>query len=156
MAKQLQNPRLAKIHRSYRVDEVADLYHVDKNTVRNWIKRGLQPCDTIRPTLILGNALNEFHAKRRNKNKRPCKLNEIYCMRCKQPQIPVSGLVEFKPVNEKTGNVIGMCSTCHTLMYRRISNTKIQQFSTLMGITLPQAHLHIIDSFEPSVNCDLK
>ena len=34
MAKRHQNPRLAKIHRSYKVDEIADLYGTHKNTVR--------------------------------------------------------------------------------------------------------------------------
>ena len=147
MTKRLQNPRLAKIHRSYKVDEVADLYNVDKNTVRNWLKQGLETCDTKRPILILGNALNDFHAKRRVKNKRPCKTNEIYCMRCKKPQIPVRGLVEFKPVNDKTGNLIAICSSCETMMYRKVSLAKIELFSEQMGFKLPQAHLHIVDSY---------
>lgn len=154
MAKRLQNPRLAKIHRSYKVDEVADLYQVDKNTVRNWIKNGLQVCGTKRPILILGVDLNTFHAERRLKNKQPCKVNEIYCMRCKAPKIPLSGLVEYKSMDDKTGNLIAICPTCEAMMFRRISASKIVEFSVQMGFTLPQAHLHIVDSFEPSVNCD--
>jgi hypothetical protein len=146
MAKRLQNPRLAKIHRSYKVDEVADLYKVDKNTVRNWVKQGLRTCDNKRPVLILGRELNAFHTKRRTQNKRPCKDNEIYCMRCKKPRIPITGLVEFKPLNKQTGNLIGMCPCCEAMMYRRISNSKILLFSTQMGFTLSQAHLHIIES----------
>ena len=146
MAKRLQNPRLAKIHRPYKVDEVADLYQVDKNTVRNWIKQGLQTCDTKRPILMKGNALNEFHAKRRIRNKQPCKLNEIYCMHCKKPQIPVSGLVELKHINAKTGNLIAICSCCETIMHRRVSLSKIQLFSAQMGFTLPLAHLRITES----------
>lgn len=143
MAKRLQNPRLAKIHRSYKVDEVADLYQVDKNTVRNWIKNGLQVCGTKRPILILGVDLNTFHAERRLKNKQPCKVNEIYCMRCKAPKTPLSGLVEYKPMDDKTGNLIAICPTCEAMMFRRISASKIVEFSVQMGFTLPQAHLHI-------------
>jgi hypothetical protein len=147
MAKRHQNPRLAKIHRSYKVDEIADLYGTHKNTVLNWIKQGLPTFDNKRPLMILGSDLNAFHAKQRVKNKRPCKQNEIYCMKCKIPKEPASGMVEYQSVNAKTGNIIGICPECETLMYRRISNTKIQQFSEQMGFTIPQAHLHIVDSY---------
>lgn len=147
MAKRNQNPRLAKIHRSYKVDEIADLYGTHKNTVLNWIKQGLPTFDNKRPLMILGSDLNAFHAKQRVKNKRPCKQNEIYCMKCKTPKEPASGMVEYQSVNAKTGNIIGICPECETLMYRRISNTKIQQFSEQMGFTIPQAHLHIVDSY---------
>jgi transposase len=35
------NPNLAKIHRNYTVEEVANLFSVHKNTVRLWVKDGL-------------------------------------------------------------------------------------------------------------------
>ena len=147
MAKRNQNPRLAKIHRSYKVDEIADLYGIHKNTVLNWIKQGLSTSDNKRPLMILGSDLNVFHAKRRVKNKHPCKPNEIYCMKCKIPKEPATGMVEYQSVNEKTGNIIGICPACETLMYKRISNSKIQRLSEQMGFTIPQAHLHIVDSY---------
>lgn len=146
MAKRLQNPRLAKIHRSYKIDEVANLYNTHKNTVHNWIKSGLSTCDTKRPIMILGTDLNVFHAKQRIKNKNPCKPNEIYCMKCKIPKTPISDLVQYQPINEKTGNLIGICSACETRMNRRISNSKISQFATQMQFTIPLAHLHIINT----------
>lgn len=146
MAKRLQNPRLAKTHRSYKIDEIADLYGTHKNTVHNWIKQGLPTCDTKRPVLILGSDLNAFHAKKRTKNKQPCKSNEIYCMKCKIPKEPAAGLVEFQPVNDKIGNLVAICPECETMMYRRISMAKIKQFSTAMGFMLPLPHLHIIDT----------
>ena len=145
MQKRHHNPRLAKIHRSYKVDEVASLYGVDKNTVRNWIKAGLQCCDCKRPTLIMGQDLNVFHALRRSKNKRPCKLNQIYCMRCREPRQPESGLIEYQPINEKTANLIGLCPVCNTLMNRRISQAKVEVFASQMGFALPLVDLHIID-----------
>lgn len=146
MAKRHKNPRLAKIHRSYLVDEVADLYQVDKNTVRNWIKKGLPTVDSKRPALILGSALNEFHATRRNINKRPCALSEIYCMRCKEPKKPAGGMVEYQPKNDKSGNLIGICPDCEAMMFRRVSASKLVEFSLHMGFDLPQAHLHIVES----------
>lgn len=40
MKKRLHNPNLAKIHRSYTVEEVASLYVVYKGTVRAWNQGG--------------------------------------------------------------------------------------------------------------------
>ena len=154
MAKRHQNPRLAKIHRSYTVDEIADLYRVGKNTVRNWIKQGLPTCDNKRPMLILGSDLNAFHEKRRNKNKQPCKPDEIYCVRCRIPKEPAAGMVEYQPINEKSGNLVAICPDCESMIYRRISMAKIKQISSHMSITLPLSHLHIIESHQPSVNSD--
>lgn len=145
MAKRFHNPRLAKTNRSYEVNEIASLYAVDKNTVRNWIKGGLETCDCQRPMLVLGKALNAFHTNRRNQIKQKCKDNEMYCFRCRKPQVPINGLIELKQDNKKTANLIGVCSSCETMMYRRISLSKAKVFSASMGFTLPQAHLHIVE-----------
>src|SRR5262245_65819337 len=58
------NPRLAKIHRSYSVDDVSRLFKIHKNTVRNWLRQGLEPIDAQRPTLIRGQELQHFLAER--------------------------------------------------------------------------------------------
>ena len=36
------NPKLAKIHRSYSVEDVSRLFKIHKNTVRNWLRQGLR------------------------------------------------------------------------------------------------------------------
>jgi hypothetical protein len=54
------NPRLAKIHRSYSVEEMALLFGVHKNTVRNWFKNGLEPIDVQRPTVVRGAEIRRF------------------------------------------------------------------------------------------------
>jgi hypothetical protein len=41
MGSRRPNARLAKIHRSYSVEEMARLFNVHKNTVRNWVEQGL-------------------------------------------------------------------------------------------------------------------
>lgn len=129
----LHNPNKAKIHRSYTVEEVARLFTIHKNTVRNWVKKGLPICDEQRPILILGNDLREFLQQKRKQNKRKCKPQEMYCMRCRAPQITAEGMVDYEPITEVTGRLIGLCSCCDGVMNKYISLTgfrDIQQYFT--------------------------
>ena len=41
MAKRHPNHRQVKIHHNYTVEEIASLFGIHKNTVREWIKAGL-------------------------------------------------------------------------------------------------------------------
>lgn len=71
MGKRLPNPRLAKIHRNYTVEETANLYDVHKNTVSNWIKHGLPVCGNKRPFLIMGRDLRVFLEAKKLKTNGP-------------------------------------------------------------------------------------
>ena len=67
MGKRHPNHRLVKIHRSYTVEEIAQLFGIHKNTVRRWVKDGLTSIDDKRPMLILGHVLAAFLQARRAK-----------------------------------------------------------------------------------------
>ncbi len=54
------NPNLAKIHYSYSVSEVAEVYQIHPHTVRNWINAGLPTVDEHRPVLIQGSMLRDY------------------------------------------------------------------------------------------------
>ena len=95
MRKRHPNHRLVKIHRSYTVEEIAELFAIHKNTVRNWVKSGLSTSDDKRPMLILGIDLAAFLQARRTKNKRPCRPGEIYCVRCRAPKFPAASMAEY-------------------------------------------------------------
>lgn len=156
MRKRHPNPRLAKIHRNYTVEEVAALFGVHRNTVREWVKRGLPVSDDKRPMLILGRALVEFLQARRAKNKRPCQPGEIYCVRCRDPQPPAGDMAEYQPVNTTSGNLTGICPSCESMMYRRVNLAKLELIRGQLDITMPQAPPHIGKSAQPCVNSDLK
>ena len=150
------NPRLAKIHRNYTVEEAANLFGVHRNTVREWIKRGLPVCDDRKPMLILGRDLAEFLQLRRMKNKRICQPGEMYCVRCRAPKAPAGGMADYVAVTESLGNLVAICPDCEALMNRRVSLAKLDQMRGQLDIMMPQALQHINERHQPSVNSDLK
>ena len=156
MRRRHPNPRLAKIHRNYTVEEVASLFDVHKNSVRNWVKCGLPTSDDRRPMLILGRDLVAFLQARRVKNKRPCLPGEIYCMRCRAAQRPAGDMAEYQPITSTSGNLIGICPCCDSMMYRRVNLAKLVHVGANLDITMSQALPHIDESTKPCVNSDLK
>ena len=73
MGKRHPNYRLVKINRNYTVEETSNLFGIHKNTVRAWIRAGLETINDKRPILILGLDLASFLKERRAKNKQPCR-----------------------------------------------------------------------------------
>jgi excisionase family DNA binding protein len=151
------NPRLAKIHRSYTVDEIATLYGLHRNTVRSWINdRGLPTVDQRRPVLVLGSHLAAFLEARRKANKRPCGPGEIYCLRCREPRQPAGGAVRYHPLTATQGNLVGLCGCCGAGLNRRVSLAKLPLVSGELTVTLSQGREHIDESQQPSLNSDFK
>lgn len=156
MGKRTPNPRLVKTHRNYTVRETANLCGVHRNTVRQWIKQGLPVIDNKRPILILGLDLFAFLQQKRVKNKRPCKLNEMYCLRCRDPKIPAGNMVDYQPLNSTLGNLFGICPDCEAGMNKRTNLAKLKQIRGILDVTLPHGLRHIVDSPKPSVNSDFR
>ena len=132
------NHRLAKIHRSYTVEEVASLLGKHRQTVREWIKRGLPTIDSQRPALILGRELSAFLQARRKKNRRSCQPGEIYCVRCRSPRTPAGDMAEYQPLTPALGNLVGICSICESLMYRRVNLAKLSQIRGKLDVSMPK------------------
>lgn len=149
------NPRLAKIHRSYTVDEVARLFGLHKNSVRQWIKKGLVVIGGKRPILIHGHDLQSFLEARRQQHKRTCQPGQIYCVRCHAPKRPATDWAEYKPLTETLGNLVGICPDCDGIINRCVSLAKLGQVRGSLDIAFPLAFRHIGESHNPSVNSDL-
>lgn len=148
------NPRLAKIHRNYTVDEVARTLAVHKNTVRNWTKQGLPTIDRQRPTLIHGLDLMRFLEDRRKAARQVCPPGHLYCVKCRAPKVPAGGMVEYVPVAETSGNLRAICPDCETLIHRRVNLAKLPAIQAGLEITLAQALPRIRERRSASVNCD--
>lgn len=145
MAKR-SNPNLAKIHRNYTVEEVANLFAVHKNTVRSWVKDGLKTNDDKRPMLILGSDLKQYLKSKRKINKRKCLPFEMYCVRCRLPQLPAEKMVDYDPINCSTGCLIGLCPSCGGIINKFVNIDQLEQIKDKLDITLPKALKHINES----------
>ena len=156
MKKRHPNHRLVKIHRSYTVEEIVNLFGKHKNTVRGWVKAGLAVSDGKHPMLILGQDLASFLQARRGKNKKRCQAGELYCVRCRLPKSPAADMADYTPVTEKFGNLTGICPDCENMMNRRVSLARIDQVRGKMEITFPLALSRVIESTNLSVNSDLR
>lgn len=139
MSSRHPNYRLVKIHRNYSVEEIAKLFSVHRNTVRQWIKQGLPTIDRKRPMLIHGHDLAEFLQARRSKNKQTCRPGQIYCVRCRAPRDPAGGMAEYKPKNDTLGSLIGICPVCESMMYRHVNVARLDQIRGQLEITMVKA-----------------
>ncbi len=156
MRKRHPNHRLVKIHRNYTVEDIANLFGIHKNTVRNWVKDGLATIDEKRPMLILGLELEAFIKERRAKNKQSCKPGQLYCVRCRVPKFPAEDMADYEPVTEKFGNLIAICPECDSIINRRVSLARIGEVCGNIDITFPKELQHIVKRTKPSVNSDLR
>jgi hypothetical protein len=154
MRKRHPNHRLVKIHRSYTVEEAAQLFGTHKNTVRAWVKAGLPTCDSKRPILILGHDLAAFLQARRTRNKRPCQPGEIYCVRCRAAKRPAGDMAEYQPITASLGNLMGICPDCDGTIYRRANRAKLPSIGGNLDISFSEAEPRVSESNLPIVNSD--
>jgi excisionase family DNA binding protein len=154
--KRSPNHRQVKIHRSYTVEEVAILFGVHKNTVRQWIKAGLPALDDKRPTLIFGQELSTYLQARRARNKRPCRPGQLYCVRCRVPQYAAGGMADYLPETANVGMLKAICEGCHSIMNRRVSMAKLDGIRGDLAITFPLGLDQVSNRNQPTVNSDFR
>jgi len=140
------NPNLVKIHRNYTVEDVANLFSVHKNTVRSWGKDGLATINDKKPLLILGSDLKDYLQAKRKSKKRKCLPFEIYCVRCRLPQLPAGNMADYEPTNGSMGRLIGLCPCCSGIINKYFNIAQLEQIQGKLDITLPKPLKHINES----------
>ena len=118
-----------KSARTYTIDEAAQALGVTHQTVRAWVKAGLPLMRSQRPFLILGDALRCFLDSRAQSTKAPLKPDQLYCLRCKAPRVPMGLMVDCVAQTPKTARLLGLCEVCGGTCNRMISRDKISDFA---------------------------
>lgn len=151
------NPKRAKLHHAYTIDEVARLFDVHPNTVRAWLKTGeLEAIDSGRPTLIKGAVLRTFLEGRRVKSKRPCPPGALYCFSCQAPRRPALGMADFTARETGAGDLSALCEACGTTMHRRSRLDALALILPGIPVRVVGAPSHIAEPTTPSDTCDLE
>lgn len=135
MAGALKRARLVKELRTYTVAEIAEVLAVHRNTVRHWLKTDLTALADRGPTLVRGVELKRFLAAKRRRRKRPCPPGTIYCMKCREPRRPGGDMAEYRPLTATSGDLVGICPDCFTMMYRRVSLAALPSISAGLDVT---------------------
>ena len=134
MASRRHNPRLAKSLRSYTIADVATLYGVHRNTVRNWLADGLKAIDDKRPILINGGELNRHHAAKRASAKGHCGPGEIYCLACRAPRVPAGRMADYLPGLGGVGTVSAICPDCENVMTQRVNARRLSDLRAVVEV----------------------
>ena len=150
------NPRRAKIHRSYSVDEAAKLFNCHRNTIRNWQKLGLKAIDGKHPVVFEGLTLAAFLEARRSARRRRLKPGEIYCLPCRAPKEPAGDMAEYVHLTDVRGNLRGICPTCGRLIHRVVSRTQVEAVRGKLDVTFTEPSAPLRETSGSSVNCDIQ
>ncbi|MDP3676795.1 MAG: hypothetical protein Q8R44_17135 [Novosphingobium sp.] len=156
MPAQQVDPRRIKQNRSYKIGELAACCGVHKNTVRHWQSAGLKSLDDERPIMFHGTAIRAFLSSRKASRKRPCPAGSLYCFRCRAPQRPAPGPVEFVAINILSGNIRTSCATCGTTMHRRARKSALASILPGRTIQFAEGQPRLKGRSPPSLNCDSK
>ena len=130
------NPRLVKLHRTYTTEELAQCFGIHPNTVRNWRVSGLDPIDGQRPFLFRGSCVRDFLEKKRARVRCRCGPDELYCLRCRRPNRPASGMADYEPLTETVGDLQALCPDCEGFMHRRVTKGQLTYLTTVLEITI--------------------
>ena len=125
MRRRPHNPRRVKQLRSYTVNELAILYCVHRNTVRNWMRVGLEPMDGAKPLLFLGRDVCCFLQKQRQARRQPCEPGTFYCLRCRAPRRPKDNCTIGRHALRGILNLQAECDSCGATMFRRAAERSL-------------------------------
>jgi hypothetical protein len=134
------DPRRIKIHRSYTVEQLAQLLDCHKNSVRSWLKQGLEPLDDgKRPLLIQGREARRFLETKRQSKKRRCRPHELYCLHCRDARLPAARQAEYWRAPGQAGLLTAECAECGTQMFKRVSERSLPKLQELLDLKVQEA-----------------
>jgi len=142
-----------KLSCSYEPAEIAKLFGLHRNTVRHWLKDGLQPIDDRRPILVHGAVLKAFISERQQARRQKCGPGEFFCFRCRASRKAWGNVADLASHTEKVAKLTALCCICETEMHRTIRQADVPKLDGLIDIQ-PIASERLRDRPDANVNCD--
>nr|MBI1231871.1 helix-turn-helix domain-containing protein [Cytophagales bacterium] len=113
--------RLIKENYTYTVEQIAELFGLNSETVLRWIRNeGLERIPQTRPYLVHSKPLKRFLEKKQKARKHTCNVDEAYCMKCRKPRKPKINSGNATHLPNKTVRFQGRCETCSSKINRSI------------------------------------
>lgn len=134
MAKRVSTRRIKK-HRLYSYDEAGVALGVTPQTVRSWRAGGLDVMTASTPHYILGAELIQYLANKQAKRAVKMGLDQMYCFKCKTPQNPLWAMVDYIPINDTKGRLMGLCTVCEGGLQRFVGKGDLSKFRQIYEIT---------------------
>ncbi len=135
MAKRVSTRRVKK-DRLYTYEEAGDVVGVTSHTVRSWKLSGLEVMTASKPHYILGAALISYLKDKQAKRSAKGALDEMYCFTCKAQRKPLGALVDYIPMTDTRGQLMGLCSTCEGSLRRFASKADLGKFEEIYDIAI--------------------
>lgn len=140
---------------SYSLPEICILLGTHKNTVHQWLRKGLHKINDAKPFLIHGSELKAFLAAQQSSRKMPCKLDEFYCCRCRQPRCAWGGVVDIHLRSSKVMNLRALCEQCECALNKSSGIKNLPLIAKVFNLQAVH-NSHIVEILPPSVRCYLE
>ncbi len=159
--KRTYNGRLFRGRRAYSFAEIAERLGVHIRTVQIWRKEGLKILDdAAKPFLVMGHDMRSFLKKQLQSRKKPLKIGEFYCPRCREPRKSCPGRLSAQLTGRRLGQthkqvvLRGICEVCKQRLHLFSSDRKITEWHE-HGLIFAE-ELKVINGSEGgSVNTDM-
>jgi hypothetical protein len=153
--KRRYNVRLIKATWPYTVQEVAELFGIQENAVRRWLKEGLQADRDQRPFLIRGDRLARFLNERQNGKRRSCALDEFFCFKCRVPRKAALSMADIVIESATRFRIKALCGICSTPINKVQSVRDLAKIQTRFDC-MQLTGEHLLECPAPSLNSDLE
>ena len=128
--------RRIRANTSCLVDELAFAADVTPQTVRIWIKAGMQRVDANRPTMIMGFQALDFLNARKTKARCLMALGKFYCMRCKAPRASLGTMADYVPSSVTGGRLKAFCAVCECPCNRNVSARDLSEIREVLDVEI--------------------
>jgi transposase-like protein len=132
MAKRFSARGISK-HRSYTVEEAAQIIGACPQTLRKWGNEGLHLLTCMCPHLVNGADLIAFLQKRDAKRKgSKLKIGQVRCFKCKANIKPLGLMADYIPMTPTRGRLTALCADCESTCSLFIGQAKLAQYAKVL------------------------